>query len=74
MREGVLGGGVPLSHLMDIAVQPDQKAKGVLEGVSALIANIGDLKPDANGECQQMSAALSFNAVSMFFFQEALPQ
>ena len=74
LTEGVLGGGVPLSNLMDIAVQADKKAKGILEGVSALIANIGDLKPDANGECQQMSAALSFNAVSMFFFQEALPQ
>ena len=70
LTEGVLGGGVPLSNLMDIAVQADMKARGVLEGVSTLIADIGDLKPDANGDCQEMSAALSFNAVSMFFFQE----
>lgn len=67
---GVLGGAVPLSSIMDIAIQAEAEAGGILEAVEGLLQDIGDLAPDETGTCQEMSAALVFTAVSAFFYPE----
>ena len=35
-----------------------------------IVAGAGDLAPDESGECQQISSALAFSAVSGFLFAE----
>jgi hypothetical protein len=44
----------------------------VLNAMEFLFAAKGDLAPNADGECQRVSATLKFNAVSAYLFDEPL--
>ena len=68
--DGVMGGAIPMDDLWAIAVIADQEAGGVMEAVTLILEGIPDMQKDAEGECQAMSAALEFTAVSAFFAEE----
>ena len=70
---GVMGGKVPLENLMDIAVVADGESGGILDAVTVILDGMADMDPDENGVCQSMSAALTFSAVSGFFYEEDTP-
>ena len=40
-----------------------------MPAITVLLNGIGDLEPDEDGVCQRMSAGLSFNAISAYFFE-----
>jgi hypothetical protein len=65
---GVLAGGIDVAYILQVAreenVDPD--LAGVLE---VLLAGAADLAPDADGTCTQVSMALSFETIPVFFFE-----
>jgi hypothetical protein len=67
---GVLGGGVPLEDLYAIGETAAKDDASVLPAIKAVVGNAGDLAPDDEGACQQISGAFEFGAVSAFFFPE----
>lgn len=68
LSEGVLGGSVPVANILEIAARADEESGGVYDAVAYLLDGMADMSPDAGGKCQELSAALSFTAVSAFVF------
>lgn len=66
MESGLIGGGVPMSDIMDIAVVADTMDGGILDAVTALFSGLADLAQNEEGECTQLSAAVVFTAVSAY--------
>ncbi|GMV42172.1 MAG: hypothetical protein AMXMBFR64_38880 [Myxococcales bacterium] len=66
LEDGLLGGGVPIADLMAIATVADSADFGVLAAVEMLLNGAGDLVRGADGECAELSAALTFSAVGAF--------
>lgn len=65
--EGVLGGGIPVESILEIAKKAENGQKGLEDLISGLIGTAGDMKRDpSTGQCMEVSAALSFTAVSAF--------
>ncbi len=64
MVDGIMSGGVPIADIETIAVKADSMSKDVLEDLAPILAAIGDLAPDEDGDCQEMSAGLTFSGVS----------
>jgi len=64
---GVLAGGIDVAYILQVAreenVDPD--LAGILE---VLLAGAADLAPDESGDCTQVSMALSFETIPVFFF------
>ncbi|MEZ4266769.1 MAG: hypothetical protein R3F39_10355 [Myxococcota bacterium] len=71
LADGVLGTGVAIEDLRTIGKVAANDDGGVLKSIELLFADAGDLKPNAEGVCQQMSATLSFSAVSAYLFEES---
>jgi len=64
---GVLGGGLPTQALQDLAYNTGigEEVEQLLDSLLGLVA---DLNPDENGECQDISVTLEFEAVPAFWF------
>ena len=71
LAAGVLGGRVSIDNLMEIAERAEMESGGIIEAVTAILTGMGDQSPDENGDCQEMSAALTFSAVSAYLFGDA---
>jgi hypothetical protein len=67
-EEGLLVGGVAITDVLEMATKANLQDSSILETVEMLIDGMGDLKPDGNGDCQQISAAFNFSAVSAFLY------
>lgn len=67
---GLMGGGVPVADIMNIAYTAAMNGGGILEAIEPIVNGMGDLKRDENGKCQRLSAVLDFTAVSAFLFED----
>ncbi len=68
--EGVLGGGIPVESILEIAKQAENGQKGLEELIGGVIGAAGDMKKDPQtGQCMEVSAALAFTSVSAFLDQ-----
>lgn len=72
LANGVLGGRVSIENLMEIAERAELESGGIIEAVTLVLSGMGDMNPDENGECQDLSAALTFSAVSAFLYTDEL--
>ena len=70
---GVLGAGVAIDDLRRVGEIAANDDGGVLTSINLLFDGAGDLAPDADGTCQQISATLAFSAVSAYLFDDAAP-
>lgn len=68
MVEGVLGGAVPYSDLLEIGRLAAMDDGSVLPTIELLFEDAVDMTPDENGVCTRISAAFRFTAVSGFLF------
>ena len=73
MLDGLLGGSVSIDELYAIGETAAQDDPSVLAGIQAVVTGSGDMAPDAEGQCQQISGAFAFSGVSAFFFPEEEP-
>ena len=69
LENGVLGGGVPIANLIEIAERAELESGGILDAVTLLLDGMADMEPNEEGVCQELSAALTFNAVSGYLFE-----
>jgi hypothetical protein len=70
LTSGIFGGGVSIEELYAIGETAAKDDASVLAAIKILVKDSGDLAPDENGECQQVSAAFSFTSVSAFYFED----
>lgn len=68
IANGILAAGITISSVLAIAKKGAEDQGDILPIVTNLVDGNGDLYPDADGNCQQMSAGLQFTGVSAFFF------
>ncbi|MEZ4268062.1 MAG: hypothetical protein R3F39_16980 [Myxococcota bacterium] len=66
LADGVIGTGIAIADLLKVG----ESNSDVLNAMVLLFDATGDLAPDANGVCQQVSAAILFNAVSAYLYDE----
>lgn len=66
---GLIGGGVPLDDVFGIASNLTGCDQDLQDALRSLVPRTTDLFPDDSGECQAMSAALTFEAVPAFVFE-----
>jgi hypothetical protein len=62
---GVLGGGLPLDVLLQVASNPDVDPT-LLPLIEGLLGQAADLAPDEDGTCTRLSMAFQFEAVEAF--------
>jgi len=74
LENAVMGGRVPFENLMEIAVRADIEAGGILDAVELILPDMLDMGQDESGNCTQLSAALTFSAVSAFLYPEDMPK
>jgi hypothetical protein len=67
---GILGGRVTIENLLTIAERAELEAGGIYEAVTFLLDGMADMSPNEDGECQDLSAALTFTSVSGFLFPD----
>jgi len=70
LTNGVLGGRVSIANLMEIAERAELESGGIIDAVTLILGGMGDMSPDEDGECQDLSAALTFSAVSAFLYSD----
>ena len=70
LTNGVLGGRVSIENIMEIAERAELESGGIIDAVTLVLAGMGDMSPDENGDCQDLSAALTFSAVSAFLYTD----
>ena len=70
LEEGVMGGGVSYQDLYAIGEIAAADDASVLTAIQGLFQGMGDLAQDANGDCQQVSTAVSISAVNAFFYAD----
>ncbi len=68
LEAGVVGGGITLASIRALAKQAAEDQGNIDELVDALTLGMVDLAPDATGDCQQLSAALTFSGVGAYFY------
>lgn len=68
LRNGVFGGAVDLAELRVIGEKAAMDDASVLPAIDLVFSSAPDMAIDADGECQRVSAALSFSGVTAFFF------
>jgi hypothetical protein len=66
--EGLLGGGITFASIAKIAKTGAEDQPSIVDMVQALTDGAGDLAPDANGVCTQISAALAFQGAPGFLY------
>lgn len=73
MADGVIGGGVDIAEITEIAAVADSRVMGepFTTILVPLVRNNADLDPAADGVCTRISASLRFTAVSGFLFERA---
>jgi len=69
--DGLLGGSVSIDELYAIGETAAKDDASVLTGIQAVVNGAGDMAPDAEGQCQEISGAFAFSGVSAFFFPES---
>ena len=72
LEEGLLGGRVTIENLLEIAERAELEAGGIYDAVTFLLDGMADMAPNEDGQCQELSAALTFTAVSGFLFPSNL--
>jgi len=65
IKNGLLGGGIVPQEILD-GVKPGAGVSQYIPVLSIVLNQSADLLPDADGKCQQVSAALEFAAVEAF--------
>lgn len=65
---GLVGGGITLSSIYTIAKIASEDQGNIYDIVTKLMGNMGDLAPDAAGKCTQISAVLSFQGVTGYYY------
>lgn len=65
IKNGLLGGGMVPQEILD-GVKPGAGVSQYIPVLSIVLNQSADLLPDANGACQQVSAALDFKAAPAF--------
>ncbi|MBR58798.1 MAG: hypothetical protein CMH54_12360 [Myxococcales bacterium] len=70
LEDGVMGGGVSYQDLYAIGEVAAADDASVLPAIEGLFQGMGDLAQDANGDCQQVSTAVSISAVNAFFYTD----
>jgi hypothetical protein len=73
LDSGVLGAAVAIADLQTIGAIAANDDAGVLKSINSLFAGAGDLAPDEDGVCQQISATLAYSAVSAYLFGASAP-
>ena len=68
LEGGVVGGGITLASIRALAKQAAEDQGNIDDLVDALTSGMVDLAPDGKGECQQLSAALTFTGVGAYFY------
>ena len=68
IEAGLFGGGITFSSIQKIALTGAKDQPSIIEMVTTLVDGMGDLAPDAKGNCTQISAALAFSGVSAFLY------
>jgi hypothetical protein len=68
LSNAMMGGRVPIANLIEIAERAEMEAGGIYDAVLFVLDGMGDMNPDANGVCQDISTALTFTAASAFFY------
>ena len=69
--EGVLGAGVTMASIVEIAKKGAVDQPNLIELVGNVVGGQGDLARDAaSGECAQMSATLAFTGVGAYLFDD----
>ncbi len=69
LQNGLFGGSVTIEEIYTIGEVAAADDASVLSSLKAILQGAGDLDPDPEtGLCRQISATLSFTAVSAFFF------
>ena len=62
---GMLGGGVEIQEIID-GVAPGAGVYKILPMIKLILKTSADMAPDADGQCTQISSALTFEAVPAF--------
>ncbi len=70
LKDGLFGGGITMASILDIAQKGAADQKNLVELVMGVLGDAGDLARDAEGKCQQLSAALAFSAVNAYLFED----
>lgn len=68
--DGMMGGIVSEQSLIEVATAAGGEGGDILKLMKTVIAGTADLSPNADGECQDLSAAVVISAVSGFFFEK----
>ncbi|MFO0660103.1 MAG: hypothetical protein U0165_09775 [Polyangiaceae bacterium] len=68
LHNGVFGGSVDLADLRTIGEKAAMDDPSVLPAIDLVFSSAPDMAPDAEGLCQRVSAALSFSAVTAFYY------
>jgi hypothetical protein len=68
LTDGVLGGAVPYTDLLEIGRLAAMDDGSVLPAIEAVFSGSLDMEPDAYGNCTAVSGAFEFTAVSGFLF------
>jgi hypothetical protein len=72
LEAGLLGGGITLSSIEQVAKTAAIDQPDLYETITALVAGVGDLAKDPlTGACTQISATLSFTATTAYLFPGA---
>lgn len=66
---GMVGGGVAIQDLSDLAHNTGI-AEEVEQVLDSLLGIAADMAPDENGDCQQISVTIEFEAVPAFFYEQ----
>jgi len=64
---GYFAGGVDVDYVLSIA-DGNGVSQDLYDMMVGLITGVSDLAPDENGDCQQISIALEFDAVPAYFY------
>ena len=67
--KGIIAGGVAIQDIIDV-ITLQNVSDEVFELVAPVLALVADLAPDANGDCQEISITLTFDAVPAFLYEE----
>lgn len=69
VKKGLLAGGLPVEELVAVLEKAANFGQDFAELFSDAVREAGDLARDENGNCQRMSASISFDAAPTFTFR-----
>jgi hypothetical protein len=65
--DGVIGGSLAMSNIMDLVIKGAQNTGGLLEPMQLLLDGLGDMSSEGT-PCGALSTALELSAVPVFFY------